>query len=66
MCHNLNMQNIRKVRMFHTTSLITIEQIYNFLKKSPNFKNSNQFEKLKVFSLNFMTIELVLLKQRNH
>jgi hypothetical protein len=66
MCHNLNMQNIRKVRMFHTTSLITIEQIYNFLKKSPNFKNSNQFEKLKFFSLNFMIIELVLLKQRNH
>jgi hypothetical protein len=38
-----------KVRMFHTTSLLTIEQIYNFLKESPDFRNSNQFEKLKVF-----------------
>lgn len=35
--------------MFHTVSLLTIEQIYNFLKESPNFQNSTQFERLKGF-----------------
>lgn len=35
--------------MFLTVSLLTIEQIYNFLKESPNFQNSTQFERLKRF-----------------
>ncbi|MGE8562800.1 MAG: hypothetical protein ACN6NM_03275 [Acinetobacter bohemicus] len=35
--------------MFHTNSLLTVEQIYNFLKESPDFINNNQFDKLKVF-----------------
>ena len=35
--------------MFHTNSLLTIEQIYNFLKESPEFMNNSQFDKLKVF-----------------
>jgi len=35
--------------MFHTNSLLTIEQIYNFLKESPDFMNYSQFDKLKVF-----------------
>ena len=35
--------------MPNTNSLVAIEQIYNFLKESPDFMNNSQFDKLKVF-----------------
>lgn len=35
--------------MPNTNSLVAIEQIYNFLKVTPNYKMNNQFDKLKDF-----------------
>ena len=35
--------------MPNTNSLIAIEQIYNFLKVTPDYKMNNQFDKLKDF-----------------
>lgn len=35
--------------MPNTNSLVAIEQIYNFLKVTPDYKMNNQFDKLKDF-----------------